>query len=104
MDAKAMVPAVALDECGFPMLAEPAEKPVVIVTGDDRTNRAALQIAQALGMALATTPSVLVDNWFPRKMSREEAMEAFKPTAEDERRVAAAQAKRDRRAAKLRGL
>lgn len=82
------------------------QKQVMVVTGDERSRRASLQIAQVLGMAIAMAPRGV--NYFaalePRTLTREEALEAFKPTAEDLRRKAAAEAKRARRAAKLRGL
>lgn len=89
--------------------AEPAAEPVVVVTGGESSRRAALRIAQALGMAMSMAPVGLRGaNLFaalePRTLTREEAREAFKPSAEDLRRQAAAEAKRARRAAKLRSL
>ncbi|CAG2132365.1 hypothetical protein [Cupriavidus numazuensis] len=84
----------------------PAAEPVVVVTGGERARRASLQIAQALGMAIAMAPRGV--NYFaalePRTLTSEETREAFKPGAEDLRRKAAAEAKRARRAAKLRSL
>ena len=67
-----------------------------------------LMIASALGMAAAMNPlgarAMLsaLDGPRTRTLTREEALEAFKPTAEDLRRIAAAEEKRARKAEKLR--
>lgn len=89
-------------DCNQSVPAEPIGKQVLVV-GGERERRAALRIAQVLGMTMAMAPGV---NLFaalgpPRRLTREEAIEAFKPSAEDLRRQAAADAKRARRAAKL---
>ncbi len=69
--------------------------------------RASLLIAQVLALAASTDP-FMRDPFArlngPRRLTREEAMVAFKPTDEDLRRATAAEAKRERKAAKLRRL
>lgn len=68
-------------------------------------------LAAGLGMAAAMNPRGMgaIDDVFAaldgprtRTLTREEALEAFKPSAEDLRRIAAAEDKRARKAEKLR--
>lgn len=76
----------------------------VVIAGGLPSSRIALLGAALASVGVPLSLDALDRLNRPRTLTREEALAAFKPSEEDNRRLAAADAKRARKAAKLRRI